>query len=119
STEPDMIREALSLNLPINKEYVYNLKVENDTEKLFKYLIKLHCNDLNSYMQFMFETIEDYTEILFPEGLLSTDSFVKDMTDTEHIPEENWQQVEIIGWLYKYYMYYVNDKVIIGKRRFK
>src|SRR5699024_615936 len=119
STEPDMIREALSLNLPINKEYVYNLKVENDTEKLFKYLIKLHCNDLNRYMPFMFETIEDYTEILFPEGLLSTDSFVKEMTDTEHMPEEDWQQVEIIGWLYQYYIYEENDRVIRAKKRYK
>ncbi|HLR92426.1 MAG TPA: restriction endonuclease, partial [Atopostipes sp.] len=104
STEPDMIKEALSLDLPIDKEYVYDLKMDNNTEELFKYLIKLHCNDLNRYMPFMFETIEDYMAILFPEGLLGTDSFVQEMIDTEKIPEEDWQQVEIIGWLYQYYI---------------
>ena len=46
-----------------------------------------HCNDLNRYMPFMFETIEDYTEILFPDGLLAPDSFLRKMTDTEVIPE--------------------------------
>src|SRR5699024_3003377 len=60
NTEPDMIREALSLDLDIDKEYVYELKLETKTDELFKYLIKLHCNDLNRYMPFMFETIEDY-----------------------------------------------------------
>src|SRR5690625_4663392 len=34
STEPDMIREALSLDLPIDKEHVYNLKMENNTDEL-------------------------------------------------------------------------------------
>src|SRR5699024_602404 len=119
STEPDMIREALSLDLPIDKEYIYDLKMDNNTEELFKYLIKLHCNDLNRYMPFMFETIEDYTAILFPEGLLGTDSFVQEMIDTEKLPEEDWKQDEIIGWLYQYYIYEENDRVIRAKKRYK
>src|SRR5699024_9809070 len=94
STEPDMIKEALTLDLDIDKEYIYNLKMENNTEELFKYLIKLHCNDLNRYMPFMFEAIEDYMAILFAEGLLDSDSFVREMTDTEVIPEEDWEKVE-------------------------
>jgi len=117
STEPDMIKEALSLDLPIDKEYIYDLKMDNNTEELFKYLIKLHCNDLNRYMPFMFETIEDYMAILFPEGLLGTDSFVQEMIDTEKIPEENWQQVEIIGWLYQYYIAEEKDKVFANLKK--
>ena len=83
SAEPDMVKEALSLDLDLDKEHVYELKMNNNTEELFKYLIIKHCNDLNRYMPFMFETIDDYTEILFPEGLLATDSFVRQMTNTE------------------------------------
>lgn len=111
STEPDMIKEALSLDLPINKEYVYEFKIENKTDELFKYLIKLHCNDLNRYMPFMFESIEDYKEILFPEGLLGKDSFLQELTNTEIIPEVDWENVEIIGWLYQYYISEEKDKV--------
>src|SRR5690625_625874 len=70
-------------------------------------------------MPFMFETIEDYMAILFPEGLLGTDSFVKAMTDTEIIPEENWEKVEIIGWLYQYYIAEENERVIQAKKRYK
>ena len=119
STEPDMFKEALNLDLPLDKELVYNLKIENKTDELFKYLIKMHCNDLNRYMPFMFETIEGYTEVLFPEGLLGTDTFVRKMTDVEQIPEEDWTKVEIVGWLYQYYISEENERVIQAKKRYK
>ncbi|PAK40593.1 BREX-1 system adenine-specific DNA-methyltransferase PglX [Peribacillus simplex] len=119
SAEPDMINDALSLELEIDKEYVYDLKLNNKTEELFKYLIIKHCNDLNRYLPFMFETIEDYTEILFPDGLLSKDSFISQMTDTEEIPEDNWQRVEIIGWLYQFYITEEKDRVMSAKKKYK
>src|SRR5699024_3611679 len=88
STEPDMIREALSLDLPIDKEYIYDLKMDNNTEELVEYSIILHCKDLNRYMPVMFEKTEDYMTILCTEVLLVKDFFVQDMIDTEKIPEE-------------------------------
>lgn len=117
SAEPDMMKEALSLDLELDKEYVYDLKMNNKRDELFKYLIKMHCNNLNRYMPFMFETIEDYTEILFPEGLLGTDSFVRQMTDREVIPEDNWEKVEIIGWLYQYYISEEKDEVFANLKK--
>ncbi|AUZ29460.1 BREX-1 system adenine-specific DNA-methyltransferase PglX [Bacillus licheniformis] len=119
STEPDMMKEALSLDLELDKEYIYNLKINNNSEELFKYLIIKHCNDLNRYMPFMFETIDDYTEILFPEGLLATDSFIRHMTNIELIPEDNWEKVEVIGWLYQYYITEEKDRVIQAKKKYK
>lgn len=119
SAEPDMMKEALSLDLELDKEYVYELKMNNKTDELFKYLIKIHCNDLNRYMPFMFETLEDYKVILFPEGLLGTDSFVRQMTNTDVIAESDWQNVEIVGWLYQYYISEENERVIKAKKRYK
>jgi len=115
SPEPDMLREALSLDLDIDRDRVYEYIQNSQTEELFKYLIKQHCNDLNRYMPFMFETLEDYTTLLFPEGLLSPGSFVREMTNTENIPEENWEQVEIIGWLYQFYIAEEKDRVFSKK----
>lgn len=119
SAEPDMISDALSLELEIDKEYVYEMKLKNKTDELFKYLIIKHCNDLNRYLPFMFETIDDYTEILFPEGLLAKDSFILQMTNIEIIPEDNWEKVEIIGWLYQYYISERKDLVIQAKKKYK
>lgn len=118
STEPDMFKEALNLDLPIDKELVYNLKIENKTDELFKYLIKVHCNDLNRYMPFMFENVEGYTEVLYPEGLLGTDTFVRKMTDIGNIPEKDWTKVEIVGWLYQYYISEENERIIKAKKRY-
>ena len=117
SAEPDMIKEALTLDLDVDKELIYNLKMENKTEKLFKYLIIKHCNDLNRYMPFMFETIDDYASILFPDGLLAVDSFVRRIANTEIIPEDSWRKVEIIGWLYQYYISEEKDLVFANLKK--
>lgn len=117
SSEPDMMKEALSLDLDLDKEYIYELKINNNSEELFKYLLIKHCNDLNRYMPFMFETIDDYTEILFPEGLLATDSFIRQMTNTEVIPEDNWRKIEVIGWLYQFYIAEEKDQVFANLKK--
>ncbi|MEL3971109.1 BREX-1 system adenine-specific DNA-methyltransferase PglX [Rossellomorea oryzaecorticis] len=119
SAEPDMIKEAMNLDLDLDKEYIYDLKVNNKTEELFKYLIIKHCNDLNRYLPFMFEKIDDYTEILFPEGLLAKDSFLHEMTDVEKVSEDDWSQIEIIGWLYQFYIAEEKERVFKQKSKYK
>ncbi|WP_257351441.1 BREX-1 system adenine-specific DNA-methyltransferase PglX [Pseudalkalibacillus decolorationis] len=119
SAEPDMMKEALSLDLEIDKELVYELKINNYAEELFKYLIIKHCNDLNRFMPFMFEKIDDYTEILFPEGLLTKESFLREMTYTEKISESDWHQIEIIGWLYQFYIVEEKERVFKQKSKYK
>lgn len=119
TNEPDIIREALNVDLDIDKELVYDLKLNNKTEDLFKYLVIKQCNNLNKYLPFMFETIEDYKEILFPGGLLGKDSFLRAMTDVTAIPEFHWEQVEIIGWLYQFYISEEKERVFREKKKFQ
>ncbi|RFA32733.1 SAM-dependent methyltransferase [Virgibacillus dokdonensis] len=116
---PDIIKEAMSLDFDIDKEWVYERKVKNENDKLFQYLIIKQCNDLYEYLPFMFEKIDNFTEILFPEGLLSKDSFLRQMTDIDSITEEDWSNVEIIGWLYQYYIAEEKDRVIKAKKKYK
>ncbi|MBO2945632.1 BREX-1 system adenine-specific DNA-methyltransferase PglX [Paenibacillus sp. F411] len=119
SSEPDIIKEALTVDLDINKEFVYDLKVNNKTEELFKYMVIKQCNSLNKVLPFMFETIDDYKEILFPDGLLVKDSFLREMTDVTAISEMDWEQVEVIGWLYQYYNSDEKDRVYEGREKHK
>ena len=58
----------------------------------------------------MFEQIDDETELLLPDNLTKTDSVIFGMVNA--IPEEDWQQVEIIGWLYQFYISEKKDEVI-------
>ena len=111
SVEPDIMREALHLDLDIDKNKVINFKEVNDSNGLFKYLLIKQCNSLNKILPFLFEPVEDYSEILFPDNLLQEGSFLRTMTDPENIPEEDWQDVEIIGWLYQYYISEKKDQV--------
>lgn len=119
SFEPDIVQEALNVDLDVDKEYVYELKLNNKSEELFKYLIIKQCNSLKPYLPFMFKQITDYTELLFPDGLLAEGSFLSQMTDTDVFPEEDWADVEIIGWLYQYYIAEEKDRVIKAKAKYK
>ena len=119
SIEPELIKEASNVDLPVDKQKIYEMKLNNDTEGLFKYMIIIQCNALNISLSFMFEKIGHYTELLFPDGLLNKGAFIRRLTDIESIPESDWEDVEIIGWLYQYYNSEEKDRVIKAKKKYK
>lgn len=100
---PQILTEALELDLEgLDKAKIYELKEANADEELYKYLLITQCNALNKELPKMFQKIEDYTELLFPDNLLREGSVVEQMIKL--IPEEDWKDaVQIIGWLYQYY----------------
>ena len=97
------MKQAMSVELDgLDKNKVLQLLDAQANEELYKYLLITQCNELNRSLPEMFETISNWTELLFPANLLRSDS-VLDRMVTE-IPEEDWQDaVQIIGWLYQYY----------------
>ena len=102
--EPQILSEAIHIDLPgLDKSKVLDLyNAGNKEEELFKYLFITQCNALNEVLPGMFQKINDYTELLLPDGLLRDDSVIDVMI--REIPEEDWkEQVQIIGWLYQYY----------------
>ncbi|MHB8277753.1 MAG: hypothetical protein ACYDIA_08895 [Candidatus Humimicrobiaceae bacterium] len=107
--EPDILTDAFNLNLPIDKNKIYFFQDRKDTTGLYKYLIITLCNHLSKYLPFMFEKINNYTELLFPDNILSSQSFIRSMVDD--IPEEDFTNVEIIGWIYQFYVSERNDEV--------
>jgi hypothetical protein len=119
NVEPDLIKEASSIDLNVDKQKIYEMKINSNIEGLFKYLIIAQCNALNKSLPFMFEKIGHYTELLFPDGLLNENAFIRNLTDIELIPESDWEDVEIIGWLYQYYISEEKDRVIEAKKRYK
>lgn len=110
--KPQIIDEALHLDLDgLNMEKVYEFKNANQTEELYKYLLITQCNALNSVLPGMFQRISDYTELLLPDNLLREGSVIEQMIST--IPEEDWQDaVQIIGWLYQYYISEKHDEIV-------
>ena len=115
--KPQILAEAIHLELDgLDMNKVYELENANKSEELFKYLLIVQCNALNSILPGMFQRIEDYTELLLPDYLLREGSVIEQMVTT--IPEEDWtDQVQIIGWLYQYYNTEPKDKVFADLKK--
>jgi hypothetical protein len=82
----------------------------NRDGELYRMLLVAQCNALSVAMPFLFERIDDDTELLLPDNLLRTDSVIAKLVQA--IPEEDWAEVEIIGWLYQFYISEKKDQVI-------
>lgn len=110
--KPEILKEAINIDFEcIDKSKVFELIDSNDTDALYKYLIISQCNDLGKLLPGMFEKIANYTELLFPDNLLRPDSVIGKMISD--IDESDWgEQVEILGWLYQYYISEKHSSVI-------
>ena len=102
------------LDIDFKKEKYVELK--DDNEK-FKYILLLVCKKLGRVIPQVFDGVTDYINILIPDNLLNESGFVNKII-TE-VPEENYEQVEIIGWLYQYYNQIEKDRVISNKKAYK
>ena len=87
----------------------------NGQAEAYQLILVAICNSYNSMMPFMFEKIADYTELLMPSDLLSDDSILS--TIKQAMTEESTKDIEIIGWLYQYYISEKKDEVFAGLKK--
>ena len=115
--KPKILADALNLELNgLDLDKVIELKENNRTEELYQYLLITLCNHLNAILPGMFQRIDDYTELLFPEHLLREGSVLDQMVAM--IPQEDWlDAVQIIGWLYQYYNAEPKDQVFANLKK--
>src|SRR6056297_644129 len=129
-TQPEILTEAKNGTLPANLERHTDMQilqailsgrtgVANRDEAAYRVLLKGACNYYHTLMPFMFEPINDYTEILLMDDCLSENSLLADLK--EAVDEENCKDVEVIGWLYQYYISEKKDTVFdqVKKQRRK
>jgi len=81
----------------------------------YRLLIVGSCNALYERLPYLFERISDYTELLMPDDLLSESSILA-KTRAAMTPE-SCQDVEIIGWLYQFYIAEKKDAVFEGLKK--
>lgn len=110
--QPEILDHLTDVELPgLNKAHALDLKLAgNRDEDLYREVLLAQCHALHTAMPFLFEPIDDATELLLPEGLLRTDSLIHKLVTA--IDEADWQDVEIIGWLYQFYISEKKDQVI-------
>lgn len=78
-------------------------------QEAYRLLLVGVCNSYNAAMPFLFEKIADYTELLMPLDLLSEHAVLHDLRQA--LTPEACQDVEVIGWLYQYYISERKDEV--------
>lgn len=97
---PEILQEAMAGNIDED----LRVKVDNNPKEavLYRRLLVAVCNQYGTSMPFLFEHICDYTEMLLPDDLLSDQSFVTDIRNG--MTDEDCQNVEVMGWLYQFYI---------------
>lgn len=125
-SQPEILMEAkqghIDSELRINKERVFGLLNETipssePQQEAYRMLLVAVCNDYNSIMPFLFEKITDYTELLMPDDLLSDSSILT--AAREALSEEACADIEVIGWLYQFYISEKKDEVFAGLKKNK
>ena len=89
----------------------------NAQNEVYKELLIGACNQLHSIFPFLFEKIDDYTELLLPDDLTSEFSIIHEFI--EGMVQEDCQEVEVIGWLYQFYISEKKDEVFASKSKVK
>ena len=121
ATRPEILSEAMAGNLPEGAPKTIAALLDgrtpsNDPQAEAYRLLLVHaCNTWHKHMPFLFEELDDYTELLMPEDLLSQTSILAELRKV--MTEDACQDVEIIGWLYQFYISEKKDQVFAGLKK--
>ena len=127
--EPDLVTTPFDTDLEFTsyeQDRIIQLKDDNKLDGLFRMLFIKQCNKLHDILPELFEKTDDYSELLLtikftdPDGIIH--HLINDIEDVEfRINDEMYTddgkikadgQVEIIGWLYQYYISKKHDEIV-------
>src|SRR5690554_491395 len=125
-TQPEILAEAKAGHvhgdlLPlVNKGRLMGLlsgsvQSNEPQQEAYRMLLVASCNQYHKLMPFLFEKIEDYSELLLPDDLLSENSIVA--LTREALSTENCVDIEVIGWLYQFYISEKKDAVFADLKK--
>lgn len=117
--EPDLVTDPFNADLDltdIERNRVIELKNQNKFDELFRMLFIKQCNKLHEILPELFERTSDYTELLLTISYTDMDGIVyklvHDIEEADFNVASEGGQVEIIGWLYQYYISKKHDEII-------
>jgi len=110
-------------DLNLNRDLFFDLidkkvaGVKDSDNEAYKMLFISTCSHYANIMPSMFEKISDYTELLLPEDMLSPNSLRAKVVKA--MSEEDCKDIEIIGWLYQFYISEKKDDVFAQLKKNK
>ena len=116
---PQALQEALDLPLDaLDASKAAELVQAGDDEGLFKLVFLAQCDQLAEYMPAVFDRIGGAMELMLPDGLLREGGVIEQLVSS--IQESDWLEgVEVIGWMYQYYVSERKDEVFASFKKGK
>lgn len=127
-TQPEILAEAkmgvmdeAMIPADVQKQVTTLLSGEvpssNPQNEAYRLLVVAACNYYSKVMPFLFQPIAHYTELLMPDDLLSANSILADTRKA--LTDDACKDVEVIGWLYQFYISEKKDAVFEGLKKNK
>ena len=87
-------------------------------QEAFALLLVGYCHS-NKMLNNVFGRLDDYTELLLPDNMLQDSGFLHLLNTTDAITDEQYKEVELIGWLYQFYISERKDEVFASFKKKK
>lgn len=117
SFEPECLKAATTLDLPgLDRMEIAQLIQTGDDERLYRVILIAQCNELASFLPSVFGTVTA-DALTMPANLLRKNEFNALYRLVTDIPEGEWQDVEILGWMYQFYNSEVKAEFFKSKRK--
>jgi len=81
--------------------------------EVYRHLVLAACRFYHALLPDLFERLDDGTELLLPDDLLTEHSIAQGFRD--EISDEDCAEVELLGWLYQFYISEKKDAVMARK----
>lgn len=115
--EPEILKNLsyVKSELSLDMSVCSSLKEKNEIDSLFRYVLFKQCSALSDILPMLFDSEDSFLELLLPKSLLKGDTVITRLLD---IPEESFlDEIEVIGWLYQYYVSAKKDKVFADLKK--
>ena len=104
SFHPECLRVVSELDLPgLDLDAALDLASAGKDEDLFRLIFVAQCNELAEALPAVFDHVDNEDALTLPDNLLTASEHNVLYHLVTDIPEDAWQDVEILGWMYQFY----------------
>ena len=94
----NFVKDELKLDLSV----ITPLMEQGKIDEAYRYVLFRQCNALSGILPMLFSSEQSYLELLLPKALLKGETFITKLLE---IGEDSFlDDVEVIGWLYQFYV---------------
>lgn len=118
SFDPECLRTVGELDLPgLDRDRALDLAAAGDDAELFRLILIAQCDQLADALPAVFDHVDDTDALMLPNGLLDRNEHNVLHRLVTDIPEETWEDVEVLGWMYQFYNADLKAEFFKSKRK--